>query len=166
MAVGVALVAAVVVVVVLAACAVFSFGFLGPGDTPFLEIELAVEAELDRLVEAKLPVEVVDMALPVLAIFGMTRPPFAAMGSRFDAPAAVVWSAGERKNQVSRGFGITRCMITLGQVFDKKGNEVENVITSTTLNPNHGDVAPLAARSIMPWLIISVRSVWVSLSLV
>lgn len=80
MAIGAGRPEAEVVVVVLAVCAVFSSGFLGPGDALCLETELAVDVELELLVEAELPVEVVDMALPVLAIFGMTRPAFAAIG--------------------------------------------------------------------------------------
>lgn len=93
MAVGIGCTAAEVVVVVLVACAGLSFSFFEPGDALFSEFELAVEGGPKRLVEAELPVEVVGMALPVLAILETTRSAFEAMSPRLGAPEAVVWSA-------------------------------------------------------------------------
>jgi hypothetical protein len=42
---------------------VFSFGFLGPGGPLALEIELAAKEALKLLVEAELPLKIVDMEL-------------------------------------------------------------------------------------------------------
>lgn len=69
------------------------------------------------------------------------------------------------KSHVRKGSGMLRCLITLEQVFGEKGNEEENGITSTTLNPSHVDVAALVVRSIVNWVWISPSPIWVSLSL-
>lgn len=57
----------------------FSFGFLEPGGPLGLDIELAVEEELELLVEAELPVEIVDVELCL------------------NVPAVFSWDAGARK---------------------------------------------------------------------